>query len=100
MNLGVAAPPAELVVAPASDTRERRLRQSRTAFLVCATYTVGMTLVWLFFLLTGPDGGRLFPNYGVSLQQVGGLVLGIIFFFVTWSYLFHWIKVWQLRRLG
>ncbi len=83
-----------------NDAQEVRQRQAMSVFYACLTYTVILTLIWLFLCITGKDGGIFFGKGQVSLKQVMGLVGGIVFFWMIWSYAFHWLKYGLLKRLG
>jgi len=78
----------------------QRLRQAKLVFHVCLGYTIVTTLIWLFLMITGMDGGLFFGNYRITLMQVVSCTITFILFWMVWSYGFYWLKHWQLQRAG
>ena len=60
--------------------------------------TVALTLLWLYFLVTGRDGGPAVRGYDVSLGDIGRLAAGFGFMYVAWGYVWYHIKRVTLRR--
>ena len=69
-------------------------------FHVCLVYTIATTIIWLFLMTTGIDGGLFFGNYRITIEQVAGFAMIFVLFWMVWSYGFHWLKYWLLRRAG
>ena len=67
-------------------------------------WSVGLTAVitatWLFFVVTGRDGGTLFKGYQISLEAVGRVAMGFLIISVLWGWLWYGIKVLLLRKLA
>jgi len=80
--------------------QRRRLRHARGVFNVCLIYTIAGTALWLFLMITGIDGGVFFGRSRPTFQQIAGAAGGIIFFWMVWSYAFHWLKYGLLKRAG
>jgi len=58
-----------------------------------------ITAIWLFFVVTGRDGGTLFKGYQVSLEAVGRVAVGFLIISVLWGWLWYGIKLLLLRKL-
>jgi len=82
------------------DLQRRRHRQARAVFHVCLAYNILATVTWLFLMITGIDGGWFFGNYRPSLEQIIGFTVLFTFFWMIWSYAFHWLKYGLLKRMG
>jgi len=95
------APPAPQATATpaAGGPGAERPRASRQVFLGCLLYLSGLTLVWLFFALTGRDGGLLFRVFRIDAATVGRLLTGFLLFWVGWGWLWYWLKRLLLRRV-
>jgi hypothetical protein len=61
--------------------------------------TGAMTAVWLFFVVTGRDGGAIFKGYQISLEAVGRVAVGFLIMSVLWGWLWYGVKVLLLRKL-
>ena len=61
--------------------------------------TAVITAVWLFFVVTGRDGGALFKGYQISGEAVGRVAIGFVIMSVLWGWLWYGIKVLLLRKL-
>jgi len=98
----LAAPPA--VQAPETRAGEAaetaRPRGAGRVFLGCLLYMAGLTLVWLFFAVTGRDGGLLFRVYRIDAATVGRLLTGFLVFWIGWGWLWYWLKRLLLRRMA
>jgi hypothetical protein len=82
------------------DTQRCRVRRAARIFHLCLTYAIFSTLIWLFLLLTGYDGGLFFGNYRVTKAQVSQLALAFAAFWVGWSFAWYRLKYGLLRRAG
>ena len=51
--------------------------------------TGAITAAWLFFVLTGRDGGFLFKGYQLSLEAVGRVAVGFMIMTVVWGWLWN-----------
>src|SRR5689334_23583204 len=69
-------------------------------FRVAFAYLAVMTLVWLFLLFTGADGGLFFRDYRVTRDIIGRVIAGFLFFWVGWSWVFYRLKRTLLKRAG
>ena len=59
-----------MTITPHILTKDQRLRRAQRVFQACLAYTVLTTLIWLFLMFTGRDGGLFFGNYRVDLDQL------------------------------
>ncbi len=82
------------------ETQRQRLRRARQVFQACLGYTILATIIWLFLMITRLDGGLFFGNYRVTLRQIVGFAIFFTVFWMVWSYGFHWLKYWLLKRAG
>ena len=57
-----------------------------------------ITAFWLFFVVTGRDGGLLFRGYRVDAVAVGRVLGGFLFMTVLWGWLWYGVKRRLLRR--
>jgi hypothetical protein len=62
--------------------------------------TGAITAAWLFFVLTGRDGGFLFKGYQLSLEAVGRVAVGFMIMTVLWGWLWYGVKVLSLRKIA
>jgi len=90
-------PPA--ATGPASSALARP-RAARQVFLGCLLYMSGLTLVWLFFAVTGRDGGLFFRVYRIDAATVARILSGFLFFWIGWGWLWYWLKRLLLRRVA
>ncbi len=77
---------------------ERR-RVADRVFRGAALATFLLTLVWLFFVVSGKDGGALFHGYQVTAEAVGRVAIGFAIGTVLWGWLWYWVKRLLLRKL-
>lgn len=77
-----------------------QVRTALTTFRLAVAYMAVMTLVWLYLNLTGADGGVFFRNYRATAEVVAGVIVGFLFFWVFWSWLFYRLKRRLLKRIG
>jgi hypothetical protein len=59
-----------------------------------------LTAAWLFFVLTGRDGGPAFKGYQVSLEAVARVAVGFLIMSVLWGWLWYGVKVGMLRSVA
>jgi hypothetical protein len=78
-------------------TWEGYRRQADLYFRGSVALTGAITAVWLFFLVTGRDGGAAFKGYQVTLESVGRVAAGLAFMTVLWGWLWYGVK-WLLLR--
>ncbi len=88
----------------ASRRRRRRgweayRRDAERYFRWSVGLTAVITAVWLFFVVTGRDGGALFKGYQISGEAVGRVAIGFVIMSVLWGWLWYGIKVLLLRKL-
>lgn len=76
------------------------LKTDRAVLRGCTAYVTGITLLWLYFLVSGTDGGLLFGQIKPSLESLGAVLASIVFFWFGWSYGWYYLKRRQLRRIG
>ena len=59
-----------------------------------------LTAVWLYFVVTGRDGGPAFKGYQLSLEAVVRVAIGFAIMTVLWGWLWYGIKSLLLRKLA
>jgi hypothetical protein len=75
-------------------------RQADLFFRGSLGLTLAITAVWLFFVLTGRDGGAAFKGYQVSLEAVIRVAVGFGIMTVLWGWLWYGVKRLLLRKLA
>ena len=80
--------------------RERYRREARRYFRLSLALTVVLTTVWLFFVLTGRDGGPAFRGYQLNLEAVSRVAGGLSFMVVLWGWLWYGVKRLLLVKLA
>jgi hypothetical protein len=75
-------------------------RQADRYFLASLALTSGLTAVWLFFVVTGRDGGPVFKGYQLNLEAVVRVAAGFSIMTVLWGWLWYGIKGLLLRKLA
>ncbi len=75
-------------------------RQADLYFRASLALTAGLTAVWLFFVVTGRDGGPAFKGYQLSLEAVIRVAVGLSVMTVLWGWLWYGVKRVLLRRLA
>jgi hypothetical protein len=75
-------------------------RQADRYFLASLALTSGLTAVWLFFVVTGRDGGPVFKGYQINLEAVVRVAAGFSIMTVLWGWLWYGIKGLLLRKLA
>src|SRR5690242_19402480 len=90
------APQAEeravLVAGPHEELQQRRLRQAKSVFYSCLGYTAVATTLWVFLMATGTDEGLFFGDYRPTVRKIIQATASLTFFWMVWSYAFHWLK--------
>ena len=59
-----------------------------------------LTVTWIYFVVTGRDGGVMFQGYQLSAEAVGRVAMGFLVMSVIWGALWYGIKVLLLRKLA
>ena len=72
---------------------------ARRIFLACLLYASGAALVWLFFALTGRDGGLFFSHYQLDRETVVRIATSFAIFWFGWGWLWYRLKRMLLRRV-
>ena len=75
-------------------------RQADLYFRASLALTAGLSAVWLFFVVTGRDGGPAFKGYQLSLEAVARVAIGFSIMTVLWGWLWYGIKRLLLRKLA
>jgi hypothetical protein len=99
----VTQPSAEEAWPQSADARaawEAYRRQADGYFRGSLALTGALTAVWLFFVVTGRDGGAAFKGYQLSLEAVGRVAVGIAIITVLWGWAWYGIKWLLLRSLA
>ena len=86
-------------VAVAAGGWERFRRDADRYFRWSMALTGAMTAAWLFFVVTGRDGGAIFKGYQISLEAVGRVAVGFLIMSVLWGWLWYGVKVLLLRKV-
>ncbi len=79
-------------------TWEARRRLADRVFRGALAVTAAITAAWLFFLLTGRDGGAAFAGR-VDGEAVARVVVGFAIMTVLWGWLWYGVKRLLLRKL-
>jgi hypothetical protein len=80
-----------------SDAWRARRRTAQVVFQGALAVTVAFTAVWLFFVVTGKDGGPIFNGYRVTREGVWRVLVGFTIINILWGWLWWGIKVALLR---
>jgi hypothetical protein len=75
-------------------------RQSDLYLRASVALTACLTAVWLFFVVTGRDGGTVFKGYQVDLEAVVRVAVGLSIMTVLWGWLWYGVKRLLLRKLA
>src|SRR5512139_1975797 len=75
-------------------------RQADRYFRGALGLTAAITAVWLFFAVTGRDGGPAFKGYQLSLEAVARVAVGLSIMTVLWGWLWYGVKLALLRKLA
>ena len=86
--------------ASATAAWETYRRQADRYFRGALGLTAAITAVWLFFVVTGRDGGPAFKGYQLSLEAVARVAVGLSIMTVIWGWLWYGVKLLLLRRLA
>ncbi|HEY7925722.1 MAG TPA: hypothetical protein VII62_21230, partial [Vicinamibacteria bacterium] len=79
---------------------ERYRQDAQRYFRWSLALTGAVTAVWLFFVVTGRDGGAVFKGYQLNLEAVGRVAMGFLVMSVLWGWLWYGIKSLLLRKLA
>ena len=88
----------DATVTDPSPTWAHHQRTADRVFQGATAVTAALTLVWLYFVVTGRDGGAAFRGYQISIEGVVRVAVGFGFMYVGWGYLWYHIKRILLRR--
>jgi hypothetical protein len=77
-----------------------RRRLADRVFRGAAAVTAGLTAVWLFFVLTGRDGGAVIKGYKVDSEAVLRVTVGLSIMVVIWGWLWLVAKEVLLRTVA
>jgi hypothetical protein len=83
-----------------TDLNHARVETAEWIYKACLYYNVTLTATWLLLLSGVVGGGKIFPIYKLTLQQIGGTVSWVVTFWVVWSYGWYFIKRMMLKRAG
>lgn len=75
-------------------------RQADCYFRASVALTAGLTAGWLFFVVTGRDGGAAFKGYRLNLEAVVRVAVGLSVMTILWGWLWYGIKGLLLRKLA
>ena len=87
-----------LDVLPPDERWEANRRRADRFFRGALAVTAAITAAWLFFLLTGRDGGAAFAGR-VDVEAVGRVAVGFAIMTVLWGWLWYGVKRLLLRKL-
>jgi hypothetical protein len=93
-----AAPLPEPVADPLAGWNAHRVTSDRV-FQGALAVTAAITVAWLYFTLTGANGGALFGREKVDLPHLGQLLIGFVIMQVLWGWLWYGVKWLLLRKL-
>ena len=79
---------------------ERYRRDAQRYFRWSLGLTGAITAVWLYFVVTGRDGGAMFKGYQITREAVIGVVIGFVVMSVLWGWLWYGIKALLLRKIA
>ena len=79
---------------------EAHRRDAQRYFRWSVALTAVITAVWLFFVVTGTDGGAAFKGYQVSREALIRVAMGFLIMSVLWGWLWYGIKGLLLRKLA
>jgi len=74
--------------------------QARRYFRASLALTSVLTAVWLYFVVTGRDGGPAFSGYKLDAEAVARVAIGFTVFTVLWGWLWYGIKRLLLVKLA
>jgi hypothetical protein len=75
-------------------------RESDRYFRASLALTSALTAVWLFFVVTGRDGGAAFRGYQLTLEAVTRVAVAFTVMTVLWGWLWYGVKRLALRKLA
>ena len=84
----------------ATPEQGRYRREAQGYFRASLALTAALTAVWLFFVLTGRDGGPAFKGYKLNWEAVSRVALGLSTMVVLWGWLWYGVKRLLLIKLA
>jgi hypothetical protein len=96
---GLVLDASESAGAGSADTWNAHRRTADAVFRGALAVTGVITTIWLFFVVTGVDGGPVFNGYRVNAKAVVRVLIGFSVVSVLWGWLWYGIKVLLLRTL-
>jgi hypothetical protein len=78
-------------------TAKRRVADA--AFRSALAASAVLTALWLFFVVTGRDGGAMFRGYQITGQAIVRVLMGFTIMTVLWGWLWYGLKRLLLRKL-
>ena len=86
---------------PAAVTGWEGFRREADRYFRWSVWLTGaLTAAWLFFVLTGRDGGVLFQGYQLTLEALRRVATGFLFMSVLWGWLWYGLKVLVLQEVA
>jgi hypothetical protein len=99
-DTGLVTPSTDTDAAVAGVASTPALRNAHRVFRGCLYFTVAMTLLWLFFVVTQRDGGLLFNRYNVDRQALLGIAGQFVVSWFIWGWIWYGIRRLLLRRVA
>ena len=78
---------------------DRRLVTAGRIFRGALAFTAGLTLFWIYVLVTGKDT-PVFPYQPITAEGIGQVAIGILVFHLTWGVIWWAVKAQLLKRLA
>lgn len=75
-------------------------RTAQRIFRGALTYTIGMTLIWIFFVITKLDAGLLFNGYQIDLEALKRIALGFSVFAILYGWFWYRLRLALLRHVA
>jgi hypothetical protein len=92
---------AALAVPAAAETAwEARRREADRYFRWSVALTSVITAAWLYFVVTGRDGGTVFRGYQLNRDAIVRVAIGFLVMSVLWGWLWYGVKGLLLRKLA
>lgn len=91
--------PATVTAIGADLTFAARRRTADRVFRVALAYTVVLTALWVYALLSGGGSDAVFgrDEYEVNAEVLSRVVFTFLFFTVVWGWIWYGVKIWLLR---
>jgi hypothetical protein len=83
----------------ASPSFESRRRTADRVFRGALLFNTGLTLLWLLAIVTGYTT-RFFQSYRPDRDALVKIVVGVLFFYVLWGFIWYALKTVLLRRVA